>query len=202
MLQIKSKYKVCKRLGAGVFEQCQTQRYTLSEARAQKTRGRKKVSDYGLQLTEKQKVRYTYGLSERQFSRYVKESMQAVDPVMALFRVLEMRLDNVVYRLGLAPTRRAARQMVSHGHILVNGRRMTVPSHHVRIADVLSIREGSKESPLFGKGEEGEEVTVRPQPVWASFDRGSLTGVISAEPQFVSGESLLDFGVVFEYYSR
>lgn len=206
MLQIKSKYKVCKRLGAGVFEQCQTQRYALSEARAQKSRGRKKISDYGLQLTEKQKVRYTYGLSERQFSRYVKESLEASgEPVSVLYRVLEMRLDNVVYRLGLAPTRRAARQMVSHGHILVNGRRMTVPSHQMKIGDQFAVREGSKESPLFGAGEavsdEGEMV-ARPLPTWASFDKGALAGKITGEPQFTPGENLLNFGVVFEYYSR
>jgi len=201
MLQIKSKYKVCKRLGAGVFEQCQTQRYTLSEARAEKTKSRKKVSDYGLQLTEKQKVRYTYGLSERQFARYVKEAIAAkgTDNIATLYRTLEMRLDNVAYRLGLAPTRRAARQMVSHGHILVNGRRMTVPSHRVAIGDALAVREGSKSSVLFTVAEDAE---IRPLPVWATFDRTSWTGSITAEPKYQSGESLLNFQVVFEYYSR
>lgn len=201
MLQIKSKYKVCKRLGAGVFEQCQTQRYTLSEARAAKTASRKKVSDYGLQLTEKQKVRYTYGLSERQFARYVKESIGTVgtDPIAVLFRTLEMRLDNVAYRLGLASTRRAARQMVSHGHLLVNGRRMTVPSHQVRVGDKLAVREGSKTSVLFTVNEDTE---IKPLPAWATFDRSNWSGAITGEPKYQKGDSLLDFEVVFEYYSR
>ncbi|HET8580960.1 MAG TPA: 30S ribosomal protein S4 [Candidatus Paceibacterota bacterium] len=205
MLQIKSKYKIAKRLGAAVFEQTQSQRYALSEARTQKAkRRRRNPSDYSRQLTEKQKVRYTYGLSEHQFARYVKEAMAKADPMAALYKTLESRLDNVAYRLGLAPTRRAARQMASHGHFLVNGTRMTVPSHQMEPGDVLAIREGSKESPLFAKKGEGEEGQggYRPAPAWAAFDFGSMTGSITGVPQFVPGEGLLDFQVVFEYYSR
>lgn len=199
MLQIKSKFKISKRLGSPVFEQCQTQRYALSEARAQKAKRRGKVSDYGRQLTEKQKVRYTYGLSEHQFARYVKETMTAKDPVSALFTVLESRLDSVCYRLGLAPTRRAARQMVSHGHLLVNERRMTVPSHQMKVGDKLAVRTASKNSPLFAVSEEGE---FRAVPAWASFDRTLQEGSLSALPKFVPGEGGLDFQAVFEFYSR
>lgn len=201
MLQIKSKYKVSKRLGAGVFEQTQTARYTLSAERALKSKGRRRApSDYSLQLTEKQKVRYTYGLSERQFSRYVKESLHAdVEPIAALYRTLEMRLDNLAYRLGLASTRRAARQMVSHGHLLVNGRRMTVPSHQVRVGDAIAVREGSKSSPLFTVTEGME---FKPNPAWATFDRSNWTGSVTGIPTYTPGENLLDFQAVFEYYSR
>jgi small subunit ribosomal protein S4 len=200
MLQIESKYKVCKRLGAGVFEQCQTARYALSEARAQKSKGRRRApSDYSRQLTEKQKVRYTYGLSEKQFSRYVKEATHAAEPMAALYKTLEMRLDNTAYRLGLAPTRRAARQMVSHGHILVNGKRMTVPSHQVRVGDTLAVREGSKGTALFAVA---EDQVIRPNPSWATFDRAALAGSVTGVPAHKPGEDLLDFQVVFEYYSR
>lgn len=201
MLQIKSKFKISKRLGSPVFEQCQTQRYALSEARATAAKGRRraKVSDYGRQLTEKQKVRFTYGLSEHQFARYVKESMTAKEPAATLFGMLESRLDSVCYRIGLASTRRAARQMVSHGHLMVNGRRMTVPSHQVHVGDKLTVRTASKNSPLFATSEEGE---FRAVPVWASFDRKSLEGSITALPKFVPGDSGLDFQAVFEFYSR
>src|SRR5690606_34672301 len=110
-----------------------SQKFALKEARGTgERRGGKRpgaMSDYKRQLIEKQKMRYTYGVSERQLSRYVAESVEkSADPIAALILRLESRLDNVVYRLGLAKTRRLARQMVSHGHILVNGRKLTVPS--------------------------------------------------------------------------
>ena len=119
------KYKICKRLGGAVFEKCQTQKFTLAEARKKTTKSQGKrpnaMSDYKRQLLEKQKMRYTYGLSERQLSGYVAQSVEkSAHPGDALMLRLESRLDNVVYRLGLAKTRRLARQMVSHGHILVN----------------------------------------------------------------------------------
>src|SRR3989338_1959876 len=126
MLLIKSKYKIAKRLGAGVFEQTQTQKFALSEARTKNTkerRGRRGGSDYGRQLLKKQKLRHPYGLSEPQLSNYVKASFALKGPSLSLHRALELRADNVVYRSGLAPTRRASRQMVSHGHITVNGKR-------------------------------------------------------------------------------
>lgn len=202
MLQIKSKFKIGKRLGAGVFEQCQSQRFVLSEARSgrnkRQTRGRRGGSDYGAQLIEKQKMRYTYGLSEKQFSRYVKEAIKTTDPAATLFKMLEMRLDNAVYRAGLASTRRAARQMVSHGHILVNGRRMTIASHQLRKGDKIAIREASKDSVLFTAREEGASSRVP----WIAFDHAAGAGEIAGEPTFAAGEVLLDFPAVFEFYSR
>lgn len=201
MLQIKSKFKVSKRLGAPVFEQCQTQRYALSEARSAKNKSRRraKVSDYGRQLTEKQKVRYTYGLSEKQFSRYVKESMGTKDPTASLFARLELRLDSIAYRLGLAPTRRAARQMVSHGHLTVNGRRLNTPSHQTSVGDTVAVRDNSKEKALFMVTEETE---FRPTPAWAELDQKAMTGKVTAVPKSMPGETGLDFQAVFEYYSR
>src|SRR5210317_1648441 len=125
-MKVGPQYKVCKRLGNGVFEKCQTQKFTLSEGKKSFKMGKRprQMSDYGKQLIEKQRVRYTYGITEKQLVNYVKGSAQKEgDATDTLLETLERRLDNVVYRLGLAPTRRAARQMVVHEHIRVNGKK-------------------------------------------------------------------------------
>src|SRR5438132_791113 len=115
------RYKIAKRLGVSVFEKAQTQKFALSEARTAKIKkgGRGGRSEFSKQMLEKQKVRITYGITERQFRNYVRAALAAAgtNPVERLHESLELRLDNVSYRLGLAPTRRAARQMVAHGHI-------------------------------------------------------------------------------------
>src|SRR3989344_9496769 len=140
MLPIKSKYRIAKRLGSAVFEQTQTQKFALSEARVkQRTRkgGRGGASDYNRQLLEKQRLRFTYGLKERELSNYAKRAYTATNPTQALHAALEMRADSIVYRAGVASTRRAGRQMVSHGHILINGKRITTPSYNLKKGDVL-----------------------------------------------------------------
>lgn len=198
------KYKICKRLGGAVFAKCQTQKYALSEARSQKgKRGgrRPSMSDYKRQLLEKQKMRYTYGVSEKQLSRYVREAVEkSAEPMTALVVRLESRLDNVVYRLGLAKTRRAARQLVSHGHITVGGRKVTIPSYQVKKGEEIAVREGSKErTPFQVLGEEHESASV---PAWLSFDIKKLTGSVSGAPTFNAAELLFDPEQVLEYYSR
>src|SRR5690242_20290800 len=139
MLPIRSKYKIGKRLGPGVFEQLQTQKFALSDARAKKQKRGRAGSDYGRQLIEKQRVRYTYGLTERQLSNYAHAAMEETVPSEALHRSLELRADSVIYRAGFAPTRRAARQAISHGHFTVNGKKITTPSYAIRKGDVLSV---------------------------------------------------------------
>lgn len=203
MLPIKSKYKIAKRLGAGIFEQTQTQKFSVSEARTaatkKKPRGRG-GSDYGRQLLEKQRVRFTYGLSERQLSNYAEKATGNPDPSSALHIALEMRADNAAYRAGLAPTRRAARQAVSHGHITVNGRRITSPSHHLRKGDVIAIREGSRVSPLFSGLADAEEKRSTPQ--WLNVDIAQLRAEVIGEPKYTTVETGLDYPTVFEFYSR
>ena len=198
------KYKICKRLGSAVFEQCQTQKFSLSEAKKpqKKTFTRAGAgSEFKKQLIEKQKIRFAYGVSERQLTRYVNESMSSkLGPSKALVNRLESRLDNVVYRLGLAKTRRLARQMVSHGHILVNGRRLMVPSYEVQVNDKVSVREGSKASPLFQKLLEETNDSVK--PAWLMFDLKTLTGEKKADPISAVSEFLFDPVQVLEYYSR
>jgi len=202
------KYKICKRLGSGVFEKCQTQKFQLSEARAGKVRSKGKggrgraVSDYGRQLLEKQKVRYTYGLSESQLSRYVTEAVKSrsSDTASGIMNRLEARLDNVVFRSGLAATRTQARQMVSHGHITVNGKRSTVPSQEVKAGDKIGVREGSRARTLFLVAKERME--NHQTPSWLSFDAGKLEGTVLAQPGAVPTELTFDLGVVLEFYSR
>lgn len=197
------KYKIAKRLGAPIFEKTQTQKFALSEARTARNKTRKggMMSDYKKQLIEKQKMRFSYGISEKQLSRYVKESFaKGHQPISELMERLESRLDNVVYRLGFAKTRRLARQIVSHGHIMVNGRRLNIPSHKVTVGDVISIREQSKPSPLFLALEEslGSYMPAR----WLSLNIKELKGEKKAEPTYEPTETLFDPQQVLEYYSR
>ncbi|MBI4087942.1 30S ribosomal protein S4 [Candidatus Kaiserbacteria bacterium] len=202
MLPVKSQYKIAKRLGAAIFEKTQSQKFALSEARVRKPRGRG-ASDYGRQLLEKQRVRYTYGLSERQLSNYAKEAFKKNEPAATLHRELEMRADSVVYRAGFASTRRSARQIVSHGHITVNGKRITTPSYRLRTGDVIAVREGSRTSTLFAAiSEAKEEGGSRAIPSWITVDLNLLRAEIAGEPMYNPIEGSLDYPTVFEFYSR
>ncbi|TSC85937.1 MAG: SSU ribosomal protein S4P [Parcubacteria group bacterium Gr01-1014_8] len=201
MLPVRSKYKIGKRLGPAVFEQCQTQKFALSEARTVKKQKRGGGSDYGRQLIEKQRVRYTYGLTEKSLSNYAKKAYENENPSLALHRALEERLDSVVYRAGFALTRRAGRQMVSHGHITVNGIRTMVPSHRLKKGDVFAVREGSRKSALFAHLG-NPETASRPIPAWLSVDVSLMKGEITGEAQYSPTESALDYPSVFEFYSR
>ena len=199
------KYKVCRRLGPGVFEKCQTEKFTLAQTRKQKNqkRGRRKsISDYGRQLLDKQRVRMTYGINERQFRKYVNQAIESKTRASELlYELLESRLDNVVYRLGLAPTRRAARQMVSHGHILVSGKRVKVPSYHVTADDVITIREGSQDSGLFNTLTEYLEEYKMPE--WVQFDMKKRQGSLVSVPSVSNDQTVEhDFTSVIEFYSK
>ncbi len=201
MLLVKSQYRIARRLGAGVFEKTQSQKFALSEANTKKPRGRA-LSDYGRQLIEKQKVRFTYGLSERQLSNYAQAAFKEKEPSVALNIALEMRADSAVYRAGFAATRRAARQIVSHGHIVVNGVRITTPSYHVRVGDVITVREGSRTSPLFAGLAEVNPESGRAIPGWITADPKVLRAEIKTEPTYNSIDMGLDYPTVFEFYSR
>lgn len=197
------KFKIAKRLGAPIFEKTQTQKFALSEQRGGRTNKKRpgQMSDYKRQLLEKQKMRFTYGISEKQLRRYVDESLtKSHQPIALLMSRLESRLDNVVYRLGLAKTRRLARQIVSHGHITVNGKKMTIPSHKVKVGDAISVREGSKQSVLFVNLAETHEAASVPN--WLGMDSKSLIGTVSAEPTYSPADTLFDPAQVLEYYSR
>lgn len=202
-MKIGPKFKIAKRLGAPVFPKTQTQKFALSEARGGRNRKRRpgQTSDYKRQLIEKQKMRYTYNIAEKHLRRYVNEAIEySQQPADALLKRLEYRLDNVVFRLGLAKTRQMARQMVSHGHIMVNGRKLNVPSHKVAIGDTVSVRDGSRESIMFTILPESHEGTAI--PTWLTFDIKSLTGTVKQAPAVEATELLFDTAQVLEYYSR
>jgi len=201
---IKTKYKLCRRLGVSLFEKCQTQKFTLSEAKKggdKKSKRRKMVSEYGSQLIEKQKLRFAYGLREKQLYRYAKEAMlkKNANIAQSLFIRLETRLDNVVYRLGIAPTRAMARQMVSHGHILLNGRKVTIPSCEVKVGDEISIRKGSENKVIFsGLKEKGK---IASMASWLNFNLPQKKGKVVGLPKWENQE-IFDFKSVLEFYGR
>lgn len=203
-MKIGPKYKICKRLGSSVFEKCQTQKFQLAEARApRKTKGKRGGgSDYGAQLLEKQKARFTYGLSEGQFSRYAHEAMEqkGKDSMQGLLSRLESRLDNVVFRAGFTKTRRAARQMVSHGHMTVNGRRVNVPSYQVSAGDVVSVREGSRASALFVGRQEGAVETRTPS--WMKLEDQGFAVKVAEKPILSETEAPFNASTVIQFYSR
>lgn len=202
-MKIGPKYKIARRLKSPVFDKTQTQKFALSESRhikGQKRKKRQQVSEYGSQLVEKQKVRYTYGISERQFSNYVKEAVSSHGAKAGemLQQFLEIRLDNVIYRMGLAPSRQMSRQMASHGHFLVNGVKVTVPSYRLKVGDIITVREGSKKSVMFQDLK--NKLDKYMYPAWITFDPTSMTGSMKSYP--TKEGSLLDFGRVLEFYSR
>lgn len=201
-MKIGPKFKIAKRLGAPIFEKTQSQKFALSQARAgriKKHRGA--MSDYNRQLIEKQKLRFSYGVSEKQLRRYVNEAIaKSQQPIAFLMQSLESRLDNVTYRLGLAKTRQQARQMVSHGHVVVNGKKITIPSHRVRVNDTISIREGSKEIGLLTNINENH--SMQGVPGWLAFDLKKLSGEVKNIPSYDPAESMFDPEQVLEYYSR
>ena len=198
------KYKIARRLNAPVFEKTQSQKFALSAARKTKktSRGPRQKSAYGEQMTEKQKARFTYLLTERTFANYVQKAIaKKGNTVPALFALLEGRLDNVVYRMGLATTRSGARQMVSHGHITVDGGRVTIPSYQISEGEVIAVRPASAKKPLFtGASDRMKNYTA---PNWIKADPEKVQAVIAATPSNAGKtDSLFDLNAVVEFYSR
>lgn len=160
---------------------------------------RRKQSEYGVQLTEKQKAKYTYGVLERQFSNIFEKASRSKGVTgEVLLQLLESRLDNVVFRLGIAPTRRAARQLVSHRHILVNGEICNIPSYSLRAGDLVSIREKSKSleaitNSLAGSGSKAS---------WLEWDHESLTGKFLNYPEREDIPENIKEQLIVELYSK
>jgi small subunit ribosomal protein S4 len=162
---------------------------------------RRKVGDYGLQLREKQKVRRTYSVLERQFKNY----FDAADarPGMTgenLLRMLELRLDNAVYRMGFAPSRAAARQLVTHSHFTVNGRPTNIPSYQLKAGDRVEVRESHREREPFKVAK--ETLRSHQTPEWLSIDAAKLSGAVLDQPRRDQMPLDLNEQLVVEYYSR
>ena len=198
------KYKVCRRLGSNVFEKCQTQQYVLSETKHAKSARRGRApSNFGKQLMEKQRIRFAYGVQERQLRRYIEEAgrrAQGVDPATRMLELLETRLDNVVFRAGFATSRRQARQLVTHGHVTVNGRKIDVPSYEVKHGDKLAVREGSKSKPYFANN--AEKIEGATAPNWLKVDSKALLIEATAKPSPENTDMVADLNTVLEFYSR
>ncbi len=160
-------------------------------------RSRRKLSDYGVQLKEKQKVKYLYGILEKQLRRlYNEASTNPTATGAALITLLERRLDNVVFRLGYAPTRAAARQMVNHGHVQVNGGKMDIPSYQVDVGDVIYLKDSGKNIPYVKElFEEAPSI-----PEW--LERQGPAGTISRLPVRADVVEDIDEQLIIEYYSR
>lgn len=198
----KPKFKICRRLGPGVYDKCQTPKFSVTSGKfgAIGARRPKAPSEYGAQLIEKQKIRFSYGITERQLSNYVEKAsvVKGTSPAEKLFERLEFRLDNAIYRMGLSPSRRGARQMVSHGHFIVNDHKITIPSYELKPGDIIKIREGSKAKKIFGNiVEKMKDYTA---PGWLNFDLGALQGKVLDRPK--NTESFVDLNAVLEFYSR
>ena len=164
---------------------------------------RRAGSEFGAQLMEKQKVKFLYGLREKQFRNYILSALKqkTTSTGAAIVNSLESRLDNAVYRLGFALTRAAARQFVNHGHIAVNGKRLNIPSYRVKVGDELAIRAGSRQKGAFGDLE--LSIKKYTPPAWLELDREKFTGKMVAPPS--GGEDLArgyNISAIVEYYSR
>lgn len=196
------KYKICKRLGSNVFEKCQTKQFSVAAQKTENKGTRKRAgSDFNRQLLEKQKLRLIYSLTEKQFSTYVKNALESGgNPSQHLFDSLETRLDSIAYRMGFATTRRAARQMAAHGHLTVNGVRVTIPSYRAKPNDVIAVRDGSKDSGLYTNL--SDRLKEHRAPAWLVVDADKKEGTLVSAPAWGAQDSIVDFGAVFEYYTR
>jgi len=200
---------MCRRAGVKLFlkgDRCYTKKCALERRNfppgqhGPRTRDRK-MSEYGEQLREKQKLRQIYHLREAQFQSYVENAQRARGVTgEELLRQLEMRLDNVVYRLGFANSRGQARQMVSHRFFTVNGKRVNIPSYQVRPGDVIALHE-SKRSTTLAKEAMGRAGEHNP-PAWLRYDPNSLQGVVGRAPQTEEIDTRVDLQKIIEFYSR
>ena len=161
---------------------------------------RKSLSEYGLQLQEKQKLRYIYGMTEEQFRNLYKRALKVQEGTIGtnFMTLLEQRLDNMVYRLGLASTRRQARQLVAHGHITVDGKRVDIPSYTVKVGQVISVREKSKDLQVIKESVEGLYGHVP----YVEFDADKLEGSLSRLPERDELNQEIDDSLVVEYYNQ
>jgi small subunit ribosomal protein S4 len=163
--------------------------------------GRRKQSDYAIALAEKQKLRFQYGILEKQFRRYFKEAQRRRGVTgETLLQLLELRLDNVCYRLGLGNTRRAARQFVNHGHVLVNDRKVNICSYQCKPGDVIKVKEGNRSRQL---GMRMLDMTqARPVLDWLTMDRDKLIGSVTRVPEREEIDPMVNEQLVVELYSR
>ncbi|MCY6371531.1 30S ribosomal protein S4 [Clostridium ganghwense] len=197
--------RLCRREGMKLFlkgDRCYTDKCAFarrSYAPGQHGQGRKKLSNYGIQLREKQKARRIYGVLEGQFRKYYEKAdkMRGITGEN-LLKLLELRLDNVVYRLGFGSSRNEARQLVTHGHFLVNGKKVDIPSYKVSVNDVISVREKSRSTEKFKVFAENPKTL----PAWLEGNVENFEGKVLAEPARVDIDVPVNETLIVELYSK
>lgn len=195
-------HKLCRRVGE---KMCDSAKCPVSRrdypAGAHGPKGRtRKPTPYSLEIIEKQKAKRTYGLLERQFSNYFKRAVSRVgDTSTFLGQLLELRLDNAVYRLTFARTHQQARQLVSHGHIFINGKKVNIPSYSCRVGDVVTLKQKSAANDVLKSVRTGD---ARECPGWLSFDVPTQTGKVTTLPSAENFPKNINFKLIIEHYSR
>jgi len=210
---INTKCKICRRAGEKLFlkeGKCYTPKCPLTrksyppgvQKRGAEKKPKRALSEYGLQLAEKQKLKFFYLLRERQFKNYVKEALKGTgsDIISRLAEILELRLDNVVYRLGFAKSRSVARQLVSHGHIMVNGKKTNIPSYRLKVGDIIAIRPQSASKKIF----QDLDIYFKKYqpPVWLELNKEKKEGKVVGKPQAQDIEVKTNLNAIIEFYSR
>jgi len=197
--------RLCRREGCKLFlkgDRCISPKCAMEKrpvAPGQHGLGRKKVTDYGEQLREKQKVKRAYGLLEKQFREYYEKATRMKGVVGEnMLSLLERRLDNVIYRMGIGDSRAQSRQIVNHGHICVNGRVVNIPSYSVKVGDEVSIKESKQDLEKF-KQLRGIKITM---PKWLDFNTSAMSGKILALPQRDDIDLNIREHMIIELYSR
>ena len=200
--------RVCRREGEKLFlkgSRCYTDKCAITRrayAPGQHGQKRKKQSDYGMQLREKQKAKAFYGVLESQFRKYFEEASRSKEVTgLKLLQILESRLDNVVYRLGLATSRAQARQLVRHGHFTVNGVKVNIPSYLTKVNDVIKVKEASENDAIFKQIVEATE-NGRPVPTWLEADLGNKSGKIVGKPAREEIDLPVEEHLIVELYSK
>jgi len=201
------KCKRCRREGEKLFlkgDRCYSDKCSVDRRRyapGQHGQGRHKITDYGMQLREKQKAKRIYGVMERQFRLYVAraDKMKGITGEN-LLRMMEMRLDNIVYRMGFASSRNEARQLVRHNHFLINQRKVNIPSYTVKESDTIQVKEKSRKIQRIN--ESLDTITRRGVPSWIELDRENFTGVIKTLPSREELPAAINEQLIVELYSK
>ncbi len=199
---LKPTCKMCRREGVSLCgkERCAVKRRNYPPGAHGQGR-RPRLTAYGVQLREKQKAKRFYNVMEKQFSNYFKKASKSKGNTgEVLVRLLEERLDNVIYRLGFAKTRRQARQMVNHGFFQINGKKVDIPSYQVKVGDEITIKDSKTEKGIFH--ELDNRLNKQETPGWLYIDAGSKTGKVTSHPEDNDLKQIFDPKLIVEFYSR
>ncbi len=200
----KAKGKIVRRLGVNIYGNSKYDKLLKKKpqgpGKERGVRSRNKISDFGKQQNEKQKIRFAYGMSEKQFyNSFLKAKRMPGLTGDNMMILLERRLDNVIYRLGMATTRSQARQLVNHGHVVLNGKKLNIPSAIVRAGDIISIKENDNSDKMV---RENISKAGRPVSAWLSLEADSLKGKIERVPFRTDIDTIANEQVVVEFYSK